>query len=94
MVQPDGIPSCFPDELPAPRGVSDFVAVALTVNHYLDLLDAAVGIQADRVRDEFVLADHFVDDEIAAAADLPQPYLLIRHLDTRSAFDFALLNTG
>src|SRR5256885_8162963 len=74
-------------ELRAPIGVTHLVTVALAVIHDLDLLHAAVSIEADGVGDELMLADDFVDEEIAAARDLPHLHFLVAYVGVAFILD-------
>src|SRR5690242_5723972 len=67
------------DELVAPLELADLIAVRLAILDHLELAHAAVGIDADRVGDELVLADDLIDDEpahqLAGSARLPDMLL-------------------
>ena len=59
------------DKLVAPIGIAHFVAITFPVGHNLNLLNGAVGIQADGVGDIFVFTDDFIDDKKTAVSALP-----------------------
>ena len=63
--------SHFADELGAPFVVADFISVGFAINHYFDLLDGTVRIQADRISDEVMFAHNFVDDKPIAPGHAP-----------------------
>ena len=52
-------------ELVAPVRIAHLRAVDFEVLDDLNLADAAVGVEAERVRDQFMLADHLVNEEPA-----------------------------
>jgi hypothetical protein len=84
----------FADELSAPFSIANLAAVSFTIIHDLNLLDGAVGIQPDRVSDELVFADNFIDDEPTAAAHPPDLLVIFQDAHAARLLDRLFLLTG
>ena len=84
----------FADELSAPFFITNLAAVSFTIIHDLNLLYGTVGIQPDRVSDEFVFAHDFIDDEPTAAAHAPDLLVIFQDAHAARLFDRLFLLTG
>ena len=52
-------------ELGAPAGIADFSAMTLPVGHDLEIAKRAIGVDTDRIGDQILPADDFIDEHVS-----------------------------
>src|ERR1044071_5228025 len=71
----------LPDKLSAPPLIANLAAISLAIIHDFNLLDRPISIESRRVSDEFMFADHLIDNEPATSAYTPDLLFVSQHAD-------------
>src|SRR5262249_38229822 len=69
------------NKLSTPLLISNLAAIGLAIIHDFNLLDRAISIEPCRVSDEFMFADHLIENEPATTAHSPDLLFVSQHAD-------------
>src|SRR5438067_3752666 len=69
------------DKLGSPFFIANLATISLAIIHDFNLLDRTIGFDSDRISDEFMFADNFIDNKPTTATDAPDLLLVTQNAD-------------